>query len=85
MKNYLQSKLKIFSLQDKKQLALLNNNKLIRNFKKKIQRKFKKVDNKNYFKIKKKIKNDYLKSEVNDENMSFICKISEILNIKKSL
>ena len=29
------------------------------------------------------IKNDYLKSEVNDENMSFICKISEILNIKK--
>ena len=84
MKNYLQSKLKIFSLQDKKQLALLNNNKLIRNFKKnRFKGNLKKVDNKNYFKIKKKIKNDYLKSEVNDENMSFICKISEILNIKK--
>ena len=38
---------------------------------------------KEYKKIKSKIKNDYLNSKVNDENMSFIFTLSKIFKIKE--
>ena len=82
MKNYLNSKLKIFKLQSKKNYSLLN-------------QKFKKIfKNKNflgkliipnindYKKIKIKIKNNYLTSSINNENMNFIYAFSKLLDIK---
>ena len=37
----------------------------------------------NYEKIKNKIKNDYLISKINDENMSFVYEFAKILKIKE--
>jgi UDP-N-acetylmuramoylalanine--D-glutamate ligase len=82
MNNYLNSKLKIFKLQSKKSYAIINKNlkkKLIgKNFLSKIII----PKNINYQKIKPKIKNDYLTSNLNDENMSFIYTFSNLLKIK---
>ncbi len=83
MKNYLNSKLKIFQLQSKKEYSIINN-KFIKIFKRKkflgrlIISKFK-----DYKKIKDKIKNNYLSSSINDENMSFVFAFSKLLNIKE--
>ncbi len=81
--NYLRSKLKVFDLQTKKNYAFID-----KKFKKLfIKRKFlsKLILNKKdqYNKIKHLIKNKYLNSIINDENMSFIytfCKIIKISN-----
>ena len=81
MKNYINSKLKIFELQKKNQYSFLN---------KKFKRSFKKrnflgkliIPNlKEYKKIKFKINNSYLKSNINNENMSFVLKLSHTLKI----
>ena len=81
MKNYLNSKLKIFQLQSKNSFALIN-----KKFKKTFsRRKFlsktivPKIEN--YKKIKFKIKNDYLTSKINDENMSFVYAFAKLINI----
>ena len=72
-KNYIYSKFKIFMNQSKNDMAFLKNKKLIDIYRKKnFKAKLKKVSIKNYFKIKKQIKNIYLKSLINDENMSFV-------------
>jgi UDP-N-acetylmuramoylalanine--D-glutamate ligase len=83
MNNYLNSKLKIFSLQTKNHFAIIN-----KNFKKRfIKRNFSSrliiPKNKDYKKIKYKIKNDYLTSDINDENMSFIYTFAKLLRIKE--
>jgi UDP-N-acetylmuramoylalanine--D-glutamate ligase len=78
MNKYIDSKLKIFSNQEKKHFAYLNNKELLKKF------------NKNFFlskvdliniatikKLRKKINNQYLESEINVENLSFahaVCK-----------
>ena len=81
MKNYINSKLKIFELQKKNQYSFLN---------KKFKKSFKKrnflgkliIPNlKEYKKIKFKINNSYLKSNINNENMSFVLKLSHTLKI----
>ena len=81
MSNYINSKLKIFALQKKNQFSLVN---------KKLKKIFKKRDfvsrlvipkQENYKKIKYKIKNNYLKLSVNDENMSFVYTFSKLLKI----
>ena len=81
MKNYINSKLKIFELQKKNQYSFLN---------KKFKRSFKKrnflgkliIPNlEEYKKIKFKINNSYLKSNINNENMSFVLKLSHTLKI----
>ena len=81
--NYTNSKLKIFTSQQKHQFAFTNS-KLKKIFKK---RNFKSQliipNNTSYKKIKKKIKNHYLKSSINDENMSFVYALSKLLKIKK--
>mgnify|MGYP001265928426 FL=1 len=72
MKNYLNSKLKIFRLQNKNHFALINK-KLKNNFiKKKFSSKLITPSNKDYTKIKNKIKNQYLTSNLNDENKTFV-------------
>ena len=84
LKNYFNSKLKIFRLQNKSQFALVN-----KKFKKHYRvKKFfgkliiPKMDN--YKKIKSEIKNnDYVVSDINDENMSFVYAFSKILKIRK--
>jgi len=83
MKNYINSKFKIFNLQKKNQYSIVN---------KKFEKKFKKENFlgklvipkiKNYRNIKSKISNTYLKSNINDENMSNVLELSKLLKINK--
>jgi UDP-N-acetylmuramoylalanine--D-glutamate ligase len=83
MNNYMNAKLKIFINQNKNQYALLNN-KFKKIFKKsKFASKLIVLKEKNYRKIKFKIKNYYLKSSINDENMGFVYTFSKLLKINK--
>ena len=84
MKNYLNSKLRIFHHQTKNNFAIIN-----KKFKKKFESKkflgkliFPKI--KDYMKIKLKINNSYLTSKINDENMSFVYTFARLLKIKES-
>ncbi len=83
MKNYLNSKLKIFKLQNKNHYAILNRNLKNSFVKKKFKSKLIIPNDKNYKKIKFKIKNYYLNLNLNNENMSFIYTFSKILGIKE--
>ena len=80
--NYINSKFKIFKLQNKSQYGFLNkalqNNFKKRNFRNKLI--IPKVQN--YKKFKTKIKNSYLRSNINDENMSNVLAFSNLLKIK---
>ena len=83
MKNYVNSKLKIFLNQRNDQYSLINNK-----FKKKFkQRKYKGKlivpSIKNYLNLKLKIKNKYLKLDINDENMAFVFSLSKLLKISE--
>ncbi len=81
MQNYLQSKLKIFNLQKKNDFALINENLKKYYTRKKFSGKCLLIKKKDYLKIKNKIKNNYLKSNANDENMSFVYILSKLLKI----
>ncbi len=81
--NYLKAKLKIFKLQNKNQFALINKFLKKDYVKNKFSSKLIFPEIKNYQKIKKKIKNSYLTSSINDENMSFIFAFSKIINISE--
>ncbi len=85
--NYKNSKFKIFSKQDRKNIALLHNKKLISLFKKKkYLSKLKIVKNNLLNKvIKKKIFNNYLISEPNLENLTFAYQISKLFKIKEKI
>ena len=82
-KEYLNAKLKIFKKQNKYQYAFVNRNlKTVfkkRNFKSKLII----PEIKDYKKIKYKIKNSYLASNIYDENMSFVFQVSKLLNISE--
>ena len=80
---YLNSKLKIFHLQKKKNFAIINKNLKKEFIKNKFLSKLMIPKIKDYRKIKKKIKNDYLTSNINDENMSFVYTISKLLKIRE--
>ena len=85
MKNYINSKLKIFSLQNSKNFAFLSNKKIIKKFKgMQYLSKLKTIDLTSYKSIETKIKNKYLKSKVNEENVSFVYELSKVLKIKNS-
>ena len=85
MNNYLNSKLKIFRLQTKNHYAIINK-KLKNNFlRKNYLSKLIIPNSKDYRKIKFKIKNEYLTSKINDENMNFIYTFSKLLGIKEKL
>ena len=87
MTNYKNSKFKIFSKQDRNDVALLNNKILINLFKKKNYLSKLKIVKKNTLSkiIKKKITNNYLVSEPNLENVTFAYQISKIFKIKKNI
>ena len=83
MSNYTNSKLKIFINQKKNQFSLTNE-KLKKTFKKrKFLGKLIVPKEKNYKKIKNKIKNNYLKLNINNENMNFVYTFSRLLKISK--
>ena len=86
-KNYVDSKFKIFTGQKKNNFAFINNKILLNKFKKKkYESKLKFINIKSYNKIRNNIKNDYLNSEANRENMSFVYALSKVLKInEKSL
>ncbi len=85
MKNYIESKFKVFKNQKKNQYSLLNK-KLKSNFKKgNFEGKLILPSIKNYKKIKHKFQNSYLKSNINDENMSYVLTLSKLLKIKEKL
>ena len=82
MKNYLNSKMKIFEHQNESQFALINK-EFIKIFNKKNFLSKKIIPRSNdYKKLKSKIKNDYLNSSINDENMSFVYTFAKIIKIK---
>ncbi len=81
MKNYLNSKLKIFSLQNKNHYAIINKELKKIFFKKNFSSKLIIPNNKNYKKIKHKIQNRYLRSKINNENMSFIYSFAKLMKI----
>jgi len=84
MSSYIQSKLKIFSHQKKNNFAFVGSQDLLKKFRKNnYSSKVKLITSREYKKIKNKIKNNYLNSEVNEENMSFVYALSKALNIKK--
>tara|TARA_Y100000768_G_scaffold365173_1_gene326215 strand:- start:14116 stop:15393 length:1278 start_codon:yes stop_codon:yes gene_type:complete len=81
--NYLNSKLRIFRLQTKKHYAIINS-KLKKIFiKKKFASKLVIPRETDYKKINLKIKNDYLTSNINYENMSFIYTFAKLIGIKE--
>jgi len=84
MQAYIESKLKIFNLQEKNNFALVNDN--FKNIfrKKKYLSKLVLVKFRDYKKIKSKIKNSYLKSSTNDENMNFVYALAKLLKINKN-
>ena len=80
---YLESKLKIFYLQKKKNFAIINK-KFKKIFKrKKFLSKLVIPENKNYKKVKLKIDNQYLISNINDENMCFVYTFSKLIGINE--
>ncbi len=86
MNNYINSKLKIFSLQTNNNFAFINNKEILKKYKKmKYSGKLILVKRNNYNKIKKNIKNNYLSSKANEENMSFVLAISNKFKIKKKI
>ena len=80
---YLNSKLKIFDLQKEKNFAVINKNLKKEFIKNKFLGKLLFPKIKDYRKIKKKIKNDYLTSNINEENMSFVYTLSKLLKISE--
>ncbi len=79
--HYKNSKFKIFNLQKKNNYAFVNY-QLKENFKRKnFLSKLIIPKSNNYKKLKKKIKNIYIKSNINDENMSNVLSLSKLLKI----
>ena len=83
MKNYINSKFKIFKNQKKNQYALVNENLKPQYQKRKLSSKLIVPKIKKYKKLKSNIKNYYLKSNINDENMSYVLELSKLLKISK--
>ena len=81
IQNYVNSKFKIFKHQNRKQYSLINRN-LKKNFKKKFFSGKLIIPNfRAYKKFKLKIKNSYLVSDINNENMSFVFTLVKLLGI----
>ncbi len=84
MKNYINSKLKIFLYQENSSFAFINDKRILRIYRRKnYLGKLNFVTPLLYKRIKNKIKNSYLSSEANEENMSFVFALSKVLKINK--
>ena len=80
--NYLESKLKIFRLQTKNNIAFINKQFKKIFIRKKFLSRFIIPSNKDYKKIKLKINNKYITSGINDENMSFVYAFANLLGVR---
>ncbi len=80
-KNYVVSKFKIFKNQTKSQFSILNKNFKSYFKQKKYSGKLTFPNLNNYLEIKSKIKNSYLKLDINDTNMSHVLELSKLLKI----
>lgn len=83
MTDYINSKFKVFKFQNKNQFSLVNRKLRLKFLKKKLSGKLIFPDLLGYRTIKHKIKNSYLRSSINDENMSFVYKLQKLLRIKE--
>ncbi len=83
MKNYINAKLKIFEFQKQNQHSFLNKKFKLTFKKRKLLGKLIIPKIEEYQKLKSKIKNLYLRSGINDENMSFVFSLSKVLKIRK--
>ncbi len=83
MKNYINAKLKIFEFQKQNQHSFLNRKFKLTFKKRKLLGKLIIPKIEEYQKLKSKIKNLYLRSGINDENMSFVFSLSKVLKIRK--
>ena len=84
MKNYINSKFKIFNLQKKNQYSFINE-KLKKDFKRRhLSGKLVVPNIKEYQRFKSKIKNAYIISDINDENMSNVYELSKLININNT-
>jgi len=83
VKEYLSAKLKIFKNQNKNQHAIINKSFTAVFKKKKFLSKLTIPKLKDYKKIKYKIKNNYLTSSINDENMNFVFAFSKLIKINQ--
>ena len=83
MKDYINSKFKIFENQNKRQFALVNKNFKDLFKKKKLSGKLKVPNLKKYITLKHEFKNNYLKLNMNDENMSFVYELTKLLKIRR--
>jgi UDP-N-acetylmuramoylalanine--D-glutamate ligase len=84
LKNYINAKFKLLNSQSKESIAFVKKNDLLINKKlksKKYNPKIIRVDLKKANKIIKQLKNNYFLSSGNLENLSFVLKISETLNL----
>jgi len=84
MQAYINSKLKIFDLQERNNFALVNDEFKDIFRRKKYLSKLVSVKFRDYKKIKSKIKNSYLTSNTNDENMNFVYALAKLLKIRKN-
>ncbi len=83
MKNYINAKLKIFEFQKQNHHSFLNKKFKLTFKKRKLLGKLIIPKIEEYQKLKSKIKNLYLRSGINDENMSFVFSLSKVLKIRK--
>ena len=83
MKNYKNAKFKIFKNQKKKHYSFLNEDLKIEYKKKKLLGKLIIPKFYQYKKLKSNIENKYLKSKINDENMSFVYELSKLFKISQ--
>ena len=85
-KNYLKSKLKIFSNQDNNDHAFLSEQKYVKLFRKKnFLGRLKIVKTNSFSKLKKDIKNKYLLSKPNEKNLLFVYSLIKFLKIKNTI
>ena len=86
IKNYINSKFKIFNQQKKNHYSFVNDKFKLHYKKKGFQGKLIVPSLPEYKKFKKNIKNSYLNLDINDENMAHVFELSKILKLnKKSL
>ena len=82
MKNYLNAKLNIFKLQNKDHYAIINKKFRGTFHQKNYLSKLVIPSEKDFKKIKIKIKNNYLASGMNDENLRFVYSFAKLIKIK---
>ena len=85
MKNYINSKFKIFKLQKQNQYSLINEKLKSHFIKQNYSGQLITPEINKYQKFKLKIDNAYLRSSINDENMSYILTLIKLLKIKEKI